>query len=244
MKLLSLLSFFLVILFSSCGPSSSRHFEIGIDPSFYPAPLGASEDQVFGFSQDLLQAISKLQKVKLNPVILGSGSTFSGLRLKKYQGLLGSHDCKCKQNEWYSFSHPFLFIGPVLIVPIDSNLSSLSDFNSKIIGTLSNSDAYYLAQRYPKLVISTYSNAAFMLEALEYKDIDGALLEILAARNFVHNLYCRVFKINSEPLTDESLALITLKDAHPKLIKIFNEGLEECKRKGIYKNLLEKWELN
>ena len=43
---------------------------------------------------------------------------------------------------------------------------------------------------------------------------------------------------------DEGLRLITIVDQNKDLIEVFNRGLNECKKRGIYQNLLMKWELN
>lgn len=242
-RLLPFLLFF-SILFSGC--SSSRHdgLVIGIDPSFSPVVLGGQADNVYGFTVDLLQAIAKVQRLKLKYEATGSESLFSGLELGNFQAVLSSLFPMNFETETYSESNPYFLTGPVLVVPFDSKLKSLDQFSSKIVGTLPNSEAYYIVQKYPYISISTFSSAPFLMEALSYGEIDGALISLLEAQSFVQNLYRKVFKVASKPLSNEGLRLITLKGDENHLIEQFNRGLQECKSRGIYQNLLLKWELN
>jgi len=82
------------------------------------------------------------------------------------------------------------------------------------------------------------------MESLNYGDVDGAVVSLLVAQIFVKNLYNKVLKISSPPLNNEGLRLITITNQNKELIEVFNRGLDECKKRGIYQNLLLKWELN
>jgi len=74
---------FFTILFSGCSFTSSKGFLIGIDPSFSPAVLGGQADNVYGFTVDLLQAISKVTKVNLRYTQTGSESLFFRLTIRQ-----------------------------------------------------------------------------------------------------------------------------------------------------------------
>lgn len=244
MKRLFPLFLFFTILFSGCSFTSSKGYLIGIDPSFSPAVLGGQADNVYGFTVDLIQAISKTTKVNLKYAQTGSESLFSGLQLGNFDGVLSCINPQNYESEVYAASNLYFMTGPVLVVPEASNLTSLSQFNSKIVGVISNSDAFYIVQQYPHIVISTFSNPAFLMESLNYGDVDGAAVAILEAQAFVKNLYNKVLKVSSRPLNDDGLRLITIVNQNKDLIEVFNRGLEECKKRGIYQNLLMKWELN
>ncbi len=244
MKRLFPLFLFFTILFSGCSFTSSKGYLIGIDPSFSPAVLGGQADNVYGFTVDLLQAISKVTKVNLKYVQTGSESLFSGLQLGNFDGVLSTLNPQNYETEVYSASNLYFMTGPVLVVPYSSNLTRLDQFNSKIIGVIANSDAFFIVQQYPHTIISTFSRPPFLMEALNYGDVDGAVVAILEAQIFVKNLYNKVLKVSSAPLNDEGLRLITIANQNKDLIEVFNQGLEECKKRGIYQNLLMKWELN
>ncbi|MCH9633942.1 MAG: putative histidine-binding protein [Chlamydiae bacterium] len=242
-RLFTFLAFFAILL-SGCSFSKNKTYTVGIDPSFSPAVLGGQADNVYGFTVDVLQAIAKIEGVNLKYSQAGSENLFSGLRLGGFQGILSTLYPLNQETETYSVSNTYFKTGPVLVVPYDSNLTSLEQFNSKIVGVLVNSDAFYIVQKYPYIVISTFVNPAFLMEGLSYGESDGIVLSLLEAQSFVNNLYNRVLKIASPPLNNEGLRMITIVNQNEDLIKLFNRGLEECKKRGIYQNLLQKWKLN
>lgn len=242
-RLFPILLFFSILL-SGCSWGRSKSYIIGIDPTFYPAVLGGQADDVYGFTTDLLQAISKIEKIDLRVVDSGTEGLFSSMELGRFDGVLSTLYPITIQLEQFEVSNPYFLTGPVLVVPYDSTLNNLSQFNSKIVGTIANSDGFYIVQKYPHIVIDTFSSPAFLLEALSYQDIDGAVLSLLPAQAFVRNLYRRVLKIASKPLNNEGLRLVVIRGQNQKLLDHFNQGIAECKKRGIYQNLLVKWQLN
>lgn len=244
MRKLFLLLLFISILFSGCSLFEKKQFYIGIDPTFSPVQLAGQGSQVFGFSADLLEAIAKVERIELIYTNSGTENLFSSLNQGQFQGILSSLYPQNYEKEAYSVSENYFFTGPVLVVPEEVEFSELSEFNHKIVGVLSNSDAFYIVQKYPHIQISTFVSVPFLFEALSYKQVDALVVSLLDAQAFIQNLYRKVLKIASPPLNNEGLRLIQVKGKDEELIKHFNRGLTICKRKGIYQNLLKKWGLN
>lgn len=244
MRKLFLLLLFIAILFSGCSLFEKKRFFIGIDPTFSPVQLAGQGSQVFGFSADLLDAIAKVEKIELVYETAGTENLFSSLDQGQFQGILSSLYPKNYETEVYAVSENYFCTGPVLVVPEEVDLSELSEFDSRIVGVLSNSDAFYIVQKYPHILISTFTSVPFLFEALSYRQVDALVVSLLDAQAFVLNLYRKVLKIASPPLNNEGLRLIQVKGKDAELIRHFNKGLSTCKRKGIYQNLLKKWQLN
>lgn len=234
---------FFSILFSACSVFDKKMYVIGIDPTFAPVKVAGQGDQVFGFSVDLLNAIAKVEKIKLRYEQSGTENLFTSLQNGQFQGVLSSLYPQNYESEIYSISKNYFFTGPVLVVLESSNLTHLSQFDSKIVGVLANSDAYYIVQKYPNIVLSTYSSVPILLETLSYGDIDGVVVSLLDAQAYVRNLYTKVLKVSSPPLNNEGLRMITVEGQNEELVKKFNKGLKTCIDRGIYNNLLIKWQL-
>ena len=235
---------FLAIVFTSCSSLMSRRYAVGVDPSFYPASVGAEGNQVYGFTLDLFKAISKLEGVKLDIYDAGPQSLLSGLEQNTFRAVITGDTLVGREKKIFNVSEPFLLLGPVIVAPSYADISSLGQLSNKVVGVLYQSEAYFLIQKYPKVVIESYDNPALMMEALQYDLVDGALINVLSATSLVNNLYQKQLKVMSKPLTDEGLRLLILQDKNPELVEIFNSGLEKAKRRGIYDNLLKKWDLS
>lgn len=232
-----------VIFFSGCS-GFKKKFSIGVDPSFYPANLGGQADQVYGFISDLLDEIADSEGVIFYNRPLGSESILNGLEDKAYHGLITPKANILIGTNLFSLSKPIFLTGPVLVTPLQSNFNKLNQLQGKIVGVVIQSDAQFLVDRYTKIFISTYNSPSFVMAALKYNMIDGALLDVMVAQAFVNNVYQGMFKVASNPLTDEGLYLVTMKDENPLLIEIFNTGLKRIKENGSYEKLLKKWNLH
>ena len=232
-----------VILFSGCS-GFGRKYSVAIDPSFYPSNLGGQSDSVYGFTVDLLKEISDSEGIRISYINAGSESLLNGLQRNIFDAVITPKSNVAIESNIYSVSKNYFPTGPVLVAPVKSKLSSLANMQGKIVGVVGLSDAEYFVQKYSKVLILTYMNPALVLEALKYNLVDTALLDVMVAKAFVTNLYNGTFEIVSKPLTDEGLYLVTMVNQHPGLIEAFNRGVKRAKRKGVYKELMIKWNIN
>ena len=73
--------------------------------------------------------------------------------------------------------------------------------------------------------------------------VDGAIVDILSAVAYCQDLYQGKLKIVTDPLNNEGLRMLTLKDQAHDFLLHFNHGLEKLKTSGAYDKLLYKWNL-
>lgn len=231
-----------VIVFSGCS-GFGKKYTIAIDPFFYPANLGGQADNVYGFTVDLIKEVAQLEGLRLSYVTTGSESLLNGLQRGSYDAVITPKSNVTIESNMYAVSNNFFLTGPVLVAPVKSKYDKLSQLQNKILGVVDQSDAFYLAQKYSKVIIYSYNSPAYVLEALKYNLVDGAFLDVMVARAFVSNLYQGVFEITSKPLSDEGLCLVTMINQDPYFIEAFNRGIKKAKRRGIYKKLMQKWNL-
>lgn len=232
-----------VILFSGCS-GLGKKYTIAIDPSFYPANLGGQADAVYGFTVDLLKEIAAVEAVKISYITAGSESLLNALQRFSFDAVITPKVNLGYETNIYTTSKNYFETGPVLVTPMNSNLDKLSQMQSKIVGVVAQSDAYFIAQQNAKTVIYSYQSPADALEALKYDLIDSAFLDVMVARAYVNNLYEGLLKIASDPIGDEGLYLVTMVGYNSRLVDAFNRGLKVVKHRGTYKKLMEKWNLS
>jgi polar amino acid transport system substrate-binding protein len=232
----------MILLLGGCGSAPSI-YQIGIDPSWYPLSFHKEQNSVLGFSTDVLTQISMKEKISFSLLTTNWDSLLEGLNGGKYQAVLSSLLPYNFNQSIYSFSEPYLPLGPVLIVPINSRDNSLEAFSEKSVGVLEDSPEILILEKDPTILIRTYENASTLLTDLAGGGVQAALLPILTASAYVDHLYYKKLKIASSSLTAQGLRLITLKDKNPKLIETFNKGIENLKKTGEYEKLLIKWNL-
>ena len=205
--------------------------------------MGGQANNVYGFMVDLLEEIGKSEGVQITYKQVGSESVFDGLERKAYDGVLTPKSNILTERNLYSLSKPAILTGPVLVTYDGSGIDEIIQLQGKIVGVVDQSDSLLLIQRYAKVFIFTYASAAYLMEALKYNLVDGAILDALEAQAFVNNLYTGSFEVVTKPLNDEGIYLVTMNEKNPLLIDLFNSGLKRMKRRGTYQKLLEKWKL-
>lgn len=225
------------------GPDPNQLYRIARDPTWYPLNLMGKEKNVLAFSNDLMLTIAKRQKVRLELVSVDSGDLFEGLDRKDYNAVLSSLTPNVLNSRQYTFSDPFFLVGPVLVVPSDSKIKSLSEMQNKIIGIRSDAPVALSITKYP-VYYKTYTSMSDAFKDLHMNRIDGMLLPLLQADTYINTFHHSEFKVVGTPLTDEGLRLIARKTALSEyLLDTFDAGLKEIMADGTYSALMKKWGL-
>ncbi len=238
-----ILSSFILFL-SGCGESRNDVYEIALDPLWGFSDFKEKDNNVLGFSTELLRIISRDEKISFSILSTNWDSLFSGLDSNSYQAVLSSLHPYNFNLQKYDFSQLYLSIGPVLVLPIKSAYHSLQEIQGKQVAVLENSPAVLILESYPNISISPCSSIAEVINKLQSGQVVGALLPLLTARGYTRGVFKAQFTIASPPLNDEGLRLITKKNQKPLLIKKFNKALDKMKKDGRYDLLLSEWELN
>ena len=216
-------------------------YSIGRDQSWFPLNLGQKTANVTAFSTALVQEIAKEESVPMEIINVSWDQLFMNLAEKEYAGVLTSLPPNVENSEKFTFSDPFLFLGPVLVVAQKSDVHALAEMNNQIVGTSQYDDSVLILQKYPSILVELYSSITTGLEDLASGKIDGLLVSFLEAHALVPHLYPGILKIATPPLNDKALRLVTIHNENEKLISHFNKGLRKLRTKGRYRTLREKF---
>ncbi len=231
----------LLLLLVGCSPSKEGPYSVGRDQTWFPLNLGQKTANITAFSTALLQEIGKEENVPVTIMNVSWDQLFQGLSEERYAGVLSSLPPNIVNNDKFSFSDPFLFLGPVLVVPQKSEVHSLTDMNGKLVGTSQYDDSVLILQKNSTIMIQLYSNLTSALDDVARGKIDGVLIPNLEAQTIVPRLYSGILKIATPPLNQKGLRLITIKGENEKLMTHFNKGLRKLRSKNRYNALSEKF---
>lgn len=229
----------------ACGGSyRNGSYTIAFDAAWFGLELMGQQNNVTGFSRDLLKEIGKLQKIKLSFLPVNWDSLVPNLKNEQYDAILSSIYPYLFNQTYFEFSDPYLLTGPVLVLPMDSKTTSIKDLSGKEIAVLPDTFGALYLEKNPEILIRNFDSIPDALNATVAGSIDGAVVDILIASAYCKNIYHQTLKVAGPPMNDNGLRLITLEQVpQSPLIKAFNDGLATLKKNGTHKALLEKWSL-
>lgn len=244
--ILRIILIMLVCLVGGCGSKQPEfgHYSIGRDPTWFPLNFKLQTANINAFTNSLIAAIARTEHVPMRILDVDWNTLYTHLEERRYAGAFTSFPKNPQNLDRYTFSEPFLLLGPVLVVSEDSSATSLADLDDALIGINQFDDSVLIVQKYPTLQIKLYQNMPMALEDLAAGRIDAVLISTLEAQALVPNLYPGMLKIVTGPLSDKALRLITLKGENEQLIKHFNRGLKDLHETGQYASLREKFGVN
>ncbi|MCH9625976.1 MAG: putative amino-acid ABC transporter-binding protein [Chlamydiales bacterium] len=246
MQVFRRLCFFLsLIVLMGCVHSDLEYGEytIGRDPSWFPLQMGQRSPKLVAFTNALVQEIAQSEKEPFNVVDITWIQLFQKLEQKKVAAIFTSVSPNIITKSKYTFSEPFLKLGPVLVVRADSHVSSLEQMKGQIIAVNQFDESVLIAQKYP-VIITQYQGLAAVLDLLATGKVDGVLMPNLDALSLVPHLYPHSLKIVTEPLNNKALRVITLKGEREYIIKKFNKGLESLKKNSNYSSARKEFNLD
>lgn len=243
LKRIVALCYLCLLFLNGCGSSGLPENTIAIDPLWYASELPGKEKNVFAFSCELLQEISKVKKTKISILTQNWDMLLPNLRQKKYTGILSPMPPYLFNEKTYYFSDSYLQTGPVLILPFASKVDAFEKLSGKEIAILRGSKDALLLEKYPGILIRIYDSLPQAFNDVLKGVIDGAIAPVLIAQSYCTDIYHGELKVATAPLTQEGLRLVTLYSEGDELVQTFNEGLKELRSNGSYEKLLRKWKL-
>lgn len=237
-----LIALVLILAGCACGNSARGVMRIGVDPNWYPIDFGSQTSYVNGFTEDLLIEMARYSGMEFEKVSANWDALLDGLHEKKYDAILTSMPPYEFNQAKYDFSHNFLDLGPVLIVPVGAEKTDFKSLSGDLIGIVAGDPAVLILQRHPTLIIRNYDTVPDLLNALVRGEIQAVVLDRIPAVNFVNDLYNGKLKMIGDPLTEKGLHLVTLK-GRKMVVNAFDKNLGSLQKKKTLTALLKKWQL-
>lgn len=241
--LLAILALF--FLTRTCSTTVHKHhFRIGKDNRWFTLNLMGKEKNLTAFSDDLLWAIAKEEGFRITFFHSTPPELMTGLEQGTLDGILSPLLPDSSLERKFEFSDPYILLGPVLVVPIGSDFDTWQEAKYKIIGILPKTSSIFEMRQDVSIQFHLYENALKALSDLENRQIDGVVLDAIAAYTYVNTFYKNRLRIATTPLTNEGFRLLTMNSAQGKaLVEQFNDGLKKLKESGKYDELIKNWGL-
>ena len=221
-----------------------RTYVIGRDRSWTPLNFLGKETNMLGFTDDLIYSIAEVEDINIDVGASSRIALVENLQRGAFDAIITFDAPTRRLRERYEFSNSFFDLGPVLVVPIDSDATSLEDMIGKVVGIHTRDQIIYDVNVIPEIIFTPFENILFAFRNVAEGHLDGLIMDAFPAREYIESFYKGRLKAIPPPLTDHGLRLMALKTpAGIDLINHFNDGLQKLKDNSDYKGFLEKWRL-
>ncbi len=198
--------------------------EIGYPPMEYFDEDGATP---IGFDMELAQAIADDMGLELEIVDTAWDGIFAGVDTDKYDVIMSAVSYTDDRNENYLLSKTYIANAPVLVVPNDSDITSMDDMNGRSVAVQMETTADYLVQR--------YNNDGLNADLRQYEKVINAFDELKAGRV---EAVCTDAVVASYYLGDESsnYKIVWEADEKEPIVMCFkkgNDGLKDAMEASI-----------
>lgn len=227
----------LLILCCSCSQNSSKVvYRVGRDPGWEPYGFGTRNSEINAFLNSLLNNICKKEECDMQILDVSPLQLYSSLTEGFLDAALTRITPSIETQDVYNFSAPLLATGPVLVVRIDSSITSLADLEEKKVGVNPDENAQKLLQKYSIIYLQPYHDMNSALVDLAQQRIDALLMGVLEAEPMVNGPFQDSLKIVTPPLTNEGIRMVALKQ-NEEIIKKTNQALRNLQNNGFYARL-------
>ena len=248
-KIRSVVALLLIAMSMSCSSCSKkeepkRPFRIARESSWYSLRLHGKERILRAFIDDIVDIIAEREGIPIEKVTITPESSLKRLKEHSFDAVFTFLSPKDVRAQPHVFSDMIFYLGPVLIVRIDSPISSLQDMKEKVLGLRMGESLAFSEEKHPSAVIRYYPELPVALEDLEDEQIDAVVVDAFEARKYLQYAYRDKLKLLPTPLSSYGLRLLIHKDAaDDSFAKRFNELLDVVKDDGTFEVMLKKWDL-
>ncbi len=239
-----LLSVFVAIMGCTSGSKVRiTPYIIGQNCAWESLNLYGKENNVTGFSDDLLLEVSRVEGISMQVVTTSLSPVVTLLEQEGIDAVLSALTPNDKTKKKYEFSEPYFILGPVLVVRKDAPYTNLEQMKAKDVGfERGNAWALNLANT-TDAVFLPYDDMLPAFEDLQKGSLDAVVADAVVAYRLVGGVFRGALKIAGPPITPQALRLVVEKGKNEELITHFNHGLEAIKKNGLYSKILHYWGL-
>jgi len=240
---LLLLAFIAIVGCTSGAGKRTTPYIIAENALWPSLNLCGKENNVSGFSDDLLLEISRVEGISMQVVSTGQTPVTSLLDKEGIDAVLAGLIMSDPNMREYDVSLPYFTAGPVLVIRKNDPYTALDQMRAKDIGfERGNFWALQLANT-ADAVFVPYDDISHAFDDLQKGSLDGVVVDAVIGYQLVGGIYKDVMKIAGPPLVPMALRLVVEKGKNEELIQHFNHGLEVLKKNGLYTKMLHYWGL-
>jgi len=238
---LSLIFLTLTGCFSKPLPPKRSYYTIAYPSRWQNIPLYGTEQNVTGFSSELLYGIAKEAGITIRLVMKDVNSFSTLLERGEVDAVLTAMPVNNITEKFFDFTNPYFMSGTVIVVRATSPYKTSREMkNAEIAFDRSEGVDIVIGAR-PSWLLRPYDNPFHAIDDILEGKVDGMILNFINAKRLQQSLYRSKLRILSPPLVTQNIRLAVYQGENHELIELLNEGIHKFVESSKYAKLLEYW---
>lgn len=196
------------------------------------------DDKMVGIDVDFAKAIAADMGYKLEIIDMDFGSIIPSIQSGKADIAVAAISVTEEKLQQIDFSDPYETASQLIIVPKDSEISSVADLKGKLIGVENFTTGMIYASDIEDATLESFANGAQAIDSLKAGEIDAVVIDGEPAK--VYTERDNELRIIDEPLTEEEYAIGVAKN-NTILLKKINKSIENLKASGKFDEIRAKY---
>ncbi|MDR2019749.1 MAG: transporter substrate-binding domain-containing protein [Treponema sp.] len=230
-------------LYAKGGAAKSAAYTIATDTTFAPFEFQDASSNYVGIDIELLAAIAGDQGFAYDLKPLGFSAAVAALESSQADGVIAGMSITDERKQKYDFSQPYYDSGVVMAIRADNNsIRSYADLAGKRVavktGTEGATFAESIAEQY-KFTLVYFDESPFMYEEVKSGN-SAACFEDYPVMGYGIS-QGNGLKMVTDMERGSSYGFAVLKGKNQDLLRMFDQGLVNVKRNGVYQKILDKY---
>ena len=222
----------------------AKEIVFAVDATWPPMEFVNSEKEIVGYSVDFMTAAGA--EAGFTPVFrnVAWDGIFAGLAGGNYDAICSSVSITEERKEAMDFSVPYFEVKQALVVPKDSEATSLSDLAGQSVGAQIGTTGYFTIKDNGAPKAKSYDEIGLAMQDLRNGRLAGVVCDDPVAANYAKQEEEFADKMQIAAILesdDKEYYGIALKKGNEDLLELINEGIQAVKEKGLDDELRAKW---
>jgi len=238
-----LLAMCLVLIFAS-GSVAKKTIVFAVDATWPPMEFVNQDKEIVGYSIDYMTAAA--EEAGFKPVFknVAWDGIFAGLAGGNYDAICSSVSITEERKKTKDFSVPYYKVKQALVVPNDSQASTLEDLKGRKVGAQIGTTGFFAIQEVDGVIPKSYDEIGLAMQDLLNGNLAGVVCDDPVAANYAKQKegFKETLHIASLIETGETEYYgIAVNKGNDEVLKLINKGIRAVKAKGLDTELQAKW---
>jgi len=216
--------------------TDEKVYTIGTDAAYPPFEKQEGGD-IVGFDIDIINAIAEEAGIKIDVVHTGWDPLFEGLKNGTVDAGISAITITDERKEIYDFSDPYFEATQLIMVPSDSNITTLKELEGKKIGVQSATTGDIAVQEaFGKTYagLKGYDDTPAAVDDLLLGRVDAVVADNVVLQEYLKVLKSDDFKVVKDPAFEVEYYGMMVSKGNQELLDKLNQGLKAIKENGKY----------